>query len=567
MEQNTLVFFLVFILAKYCIDVSEAVRKKCEVDTIVETTGGNIRGEIINNLGISYYSFKGIPYAEPPIGQLRFQAPVPHRRWSGIRLAREHGNICANKWGFFLVNNTAGGDEDCLFVNVYTNDLDGPKKSVMFFIHGGAFMSGSGNTDLYGPEYLLKKDVVLVTINYRYSAFGFLSSGDENAPGNQGLKDLVLGLKWIKDNIVRFGGNKNDVTIFGHSAGSTAVHYLMISDLAKGLFHKAIMQSGTAFMTCVSQLKNPLPQAQLLARRLNISYVDTKDLIEKLQKVSFEEIRNVEAPLFSMGLPWAFEPFEYVPSIEPKSTKNAFLTETPYNRMVKGKYAKIPIMIGSPSFEGIFIALLFYSNSSLLSIYNNNPKLLIPREFEITNKDSYQADEAVKELQKLYFNGSTSGTLEQWLQIYSDYIFRFGDDRLVRFHAKDNLKKIFYYKFSFNGTLNFFKRHLGLENFSGSSHGDELFYLFKPYEEEFKSYIPGNRENLMIERMTTMWTNFAKYGNPTANVDGKIITEKWKPYTAEGEEYFNIDDELTNESHLERADELNKMMKKFTGHI
>ncbi|XP_033219251.1 juvenile hormone esterase-like [Belonocnema kinseyi] len=116
----------------------------------------------------------------------------------------------------------------------------------MVWIHGGGFVFGSGNADLYGPDFLVRKEIVLVTINYRIDVLGFLNLGLETAPGNQGLKDQVMALKWVKDNISNFGGDPNNVTIFGESAGSASVHYLTQSALAKGLFHKAIAQSGTA---------------------------------------------------------------------------------------------------------------------------------------------------------------------------------------------------------------------------------------------------------------------------------------------------------------------------------
>jgi carboxylesterase type B len=119
--------------------MDSCIVKICQINTVVPTSAGKVKGAIIDNLDVLYYSFKGIPYAEPPVGKRRFQAPVPHSKWNGVRPALEHGNFCANRWGFFGVNNTAGGNEDCLFLNVYTNSLVGPKKSVMFWIHGGKF--------------------------------------------------------------------------------------------------------------------------------------------------------------------------------------------------------------------------------------------------------------------------------------------------------------------------------------------------------------------------------------------------------------------------------------------
>lgn len=179
-----------------------------------------------------YQEFKGIPYAEPPIGKLRFKAPVKHKGWKLIRNAREHGPNCEVS-------------EDCLYLNVYTMSLK-CKRSVMVYIHGGSFNSGSGDSTLFGPSYFMKENVVIVTLNYRLGAFGFLSTGDEVIQGNNGLKDQLMALKWVKQNIEAFGGDVNSITIFGESAGSASVEYLILSPLAKGLFHRAISESGSS---------------------------------------------------------------------------------------------------------------------------------------------------------------------------------------------------------------------------------------------------------------------------------------------------------------------------------
>lgn len=399
-----------------------------------------------------------------------------------------------------------GGSEDCLFLNVYTPDLS-EKKPVMFWIHGGAFMSGNGDTTLYGPEHLVKKDVVVVSINHRYSSFGFLSTGDENAPGNQGLKDIVLALEWIQKNVKNFGGDPDQVTIFGHSAGSVAVDHMLISDTTKGLFQAAIMQSGSSLMTCLFQ-DDPKTQAENLGRKLNLTFSDTKELIEKLSEVDFQEIVNVESFLFSMGDPWGLRSFEFVPSVEPKGTKNAFLTEKPIQRMLDGKFHRVPVMMGSPSFEGMFISLFFNGVPTALDHFNANPQFIVPFTFDIQG-DAAKMAEATKELQKIYFNGNTEGTLLQWLSVYSDGIFSFSNYEIGRFRVDDNAYPVYYYKFSYDGSLNFFKKNLSLENFEGASHGDELFYLFEPGLEGFT---PDENASHVREQMTTLWTNFAKYG-------------------------------------------------------
>lgn len=483
--------------------------KKLDVDeAIVLTTGGLLKGVHIKSSQYDYLSFKGIPYAEPPVGDLRFRSPIPHKGWKGVRDASEHGSFCANKFGFFGVEGTVGGSEDCLFLNVYTPDLK-RSHAVMFWIHGGAFMSGNGNSLLYGPGPLVSENVVLVTINHRYSAFGFLSTNDEFAPGNQGLKDIVLALTWVQQNINQFGGDPDRVTVFGHSAGSTAVHFLMLSDMTEGLFQQSIMQSGAAFSPCLFQ-PNSTASAEGLGRKLGLKFSSTKELVEELRKVDVKAIVEAETPLFQMPAPFALTSFEFVPSSEPKSSSEAtFLSEAPIEKMKSGKFRKMPMMVGSPDTEGMFVALLL-QNHGVLEFYNKNFDFLVPLSFGVDRRTSpTNMSRAVEMLKKLYFDEKLKIELEDWLNVFSDFIFRQPSDRAVKFYAEAEAHPIFVYEFRFDGSLNFFKKLLKLEKFKGTCHADELFYLF---DTELPKFVADKESGLMKQRMTRMWANFAKFG-------------------------------------------------------
>ncbi|GBP24364.1 Venom carboxylesterase-6 [Eumeta japonica] len=230
-----------------------------------------------------YYSFKGIRYAQPPHGALRFRAPAPLEPWSGVRDALEEGSVCPHR---FMLFDTYKGDEDCLFLNVYTPILPdklagyNPKLAVMVWIHGGAFAVGSGNSFLYGPDHFMGADVVLVTLNYRLGALGFLSLENEEVPGNMGLKDQVMALRWVRDNIDAFGGDPESVTIFGESAGAASVHMHMLSPASKGLFHRAIAQSGLATSPW-ALARGPRLRAFELGRELGIDTNNTAELLVK----------------------------------------------------------------------------------------------------------------------------------------------------------------------------------------------------------------------------------------------------------------------------------------------
>ena len=367
-------------------------------------------------------------------------------------------------------------------------------------------ISGNGDALLYGPDYLMAENVVLVTINYRYSAFGFLSTNDENAPGNQGLKDIILALKWVQENISKFGGDKNKVTLFGHSAGSVAANYLMISDLTDGLFHQAILQSGASLMKCLSKA-NPLPSAEMLGKSLNLNFNSTKELVEELQKVDYKKIVEAERVLFSMKEPWGLETFDFAPSIDFSSPKNKVLVgKSAEEIFISKKYKKMPMMVGSPNFEGMFFNL-FFGDPAVLDYYYKHPDFIVPESYKLQPKTS-EFNETIVAMRDLYFNGQEVGTLEEWLKMYSDYVFRYPSDRAVRFYAENSDTPIYYYDFTYEGSLNYFKNFFHLQ-FNGASHSDELFYIFKP---ELPGFIPDVNSTLVRKRMTRMWTNFAKFG-------------------------------------------------------
>lgn len=199
------------------------------------------------------YAFLGIPYAAPPVGELRFAAPAPVEAWEGARDATQFGKRCAQLESTTL-QNAGSENEDCLYLNVWTPDLSPEKKKpVMVWIHGGGNVNGSAseplpflNTGLFysGRPLSETQDVVVVTFNYRLGALGFLHDDALELPGNQGLRDQQTVLAWVRDNIAAFGGDAERVTIFGESAGSFDVCLHVASPASRGLFHRAISQSG-----------------------------------------------------------------------------------------------------------------------------------------------------------------------------------------------------------------------------------------------------------------------------------------------------------------------------------
>ena len=219
----------------------------------ITTPKGKVLGKLVRNG--TQKAFLGLPYAAAPVGDLRWKAPRPALSWTGIRDGTKFGARCEqwHVWDDYIFQD-AGPSEDCLFVNVYTPVKANPasKLPVMVWIHGGGFIAGAGSEPRYSDSPLVDRGVVLVTLNYRLGVFGFLATDElakENGghAGNYGLMDMVAALKWVKENIGAFGGNANNVTIFGESAGSFAVGTLTAVPSAQGLFHKLIGESGALF--------------------------------------------------------------------------------------------------------------------------------------------------------------------------------------------------------------------------------------------------------------------------------------------------------------------------------
>lgn len=254
-------------------------------DVIVQISPGKIRGlkqELPN--GESYFRFSGVPYAKPPVGNLRFKPPVPVEKFDDDVLdCQKEGSNC---YGTVYFPPEAGQSEseDCLVLNVYTptlpKDEDIETLPVMVWIHGGSFNLGSGDMAIFGPEFLLREKVVVVTCNYRLGALGFLSLPSAGIYGNMGLKDQRLVLKWVHENIASFGGDPGNVTLFGESAGGGSVHLNYLAHSSRPYFHKAICQSGLSYNPWVLQT-NPEVYARRLAELVGAESMNDEDVSSK----------------------------------------------------------------------------------------------------------------------------------------------------------------------------------------------------------------------------------------------------------------------------------------------
>src|SRR4051794_11180242 len=226
-------------------------RPAAEIESaIIDAPCGRVAGVRISDI----FAFKGIPYAKPPVGELRWRWPESLSPWAGVGDATHFGPICPQaptQIEALLGGSLGEQSEDCLYLNIWTPSCDDARRPVMVWIHGGAFVIGAGSQGLYNGRHLAAHDCVIVTINYRLGAFGFLNLRDATngalpATGAEGIADQVLALHWVKRNIAAFGGDAGNITIFGESAGGMSVSTLLTLPAARGLFHKAIAQSGAA---------------------------------------------------------------------------------------------------------------------------------------------------------------------------------------------------------------------------------------------------------------------------------------------------------------------------------
>ncbi|GMT19747.1 hypothetical protein PFISCL1PPCAC_11044, partial [Pristionchus fissidentatus] len=259
---------------------------------IVTTAQGKIQGrKLIYEGDKQVDAFQGIPYAAAPIGPLRFKKPVPHASWTGVRETKKFGPRAIATFAFGSEEEVklVPFSEDCLYLNVFTPCWEPPKGGfpVMVFVHGGAFELGDSISygDINICENIVTRDVIFVTIQYRLGYLGFMSTGDSACPGNLGLWDQTAALNWVNDNIEAFGGNKNNITLLGQSAGGASVDLLHLSPHSTNLFHKMIPMAGNAECKWTNY-KNMPRQCKSKAEQLGIiQYETSEELLEKLRAV------------------------------------------------------------------------------------------------------------------------------------------------------------------------------------------------------------------------------------------------------------------------------------------
>ncbi|XP_067008035.2 juvenile hormone esterase-like [Anabrus simplex] len=520
---------------------------------------GTLKGKKVTPTSTAaYYSFQGIPYAKPPVGELRFKAPSDPDPWNGTFEALQEGAECKQ---FDLLDKMKKGEEDCLFLNIYTPQLpdSSPLKPVMVYVHGGGFAAGSGNKKHQNPELLIDTGVVYVSFNYRLGPFGFLTTQDSAIPGNAGMKDQVQALRWIQKNIAAFGGDPNRVTIFGESAGGASVHYLMLSPMTEGLFQGAIAQSGSVLSPWALAVK-PRDTAFQIGTALGFSGNTSQELADFLRNLDAETLLDTSLTVKPEIEEYRLLSMVHVPSQEPAvEGEESFLPDHPLRLLEEGRFHKVPFISGVTSSEG----LVFIKFGGLLDgsrterEINENFSKMLKRDVRGCNEVD-NCDELIARIKSFYFEDQpySMDLIEKFVELMSDVAFNEGLIQSLNVMSNHTTTPLYMYQFSYDGGFGLLKKLFGLENFSGVNHGEDLGYLFKYGLEESNDPMDIKVRSQFIR----LWTNFAKTGNPTSGITTDEVPE-WIPYKQSETNYLEIGPQMVIKRDLfkNRIDFLNQL--------
>jgi para-nitrobenzyl esterase len=497
---------LLLLLCQFALCVSATERP------VVEVEAGRLQGAVENNM----QTFKNIPYAAPPVGELRWRPPQPALSWNGIRDASKFGDACPQP---FIKNLSAGlglpGSEDCLKLNVYAPTKSGKNLPVMVWFHGGGLFVDGSRDPQFTPINLVKNGVIVVTVDYRLGSLGFFAPKEliEEAKakgepvGNYGTMDQIASLKWVKKNIEAFGGDPNNVTIFGQSAGGRSVTWLMVSDAAKGLFHKAIAQSAqqSPLRGMAEKRFGLTPEVDVDAKYM--AALGVKSLAE-LRSLPVEKLVLDGGDFYAGEFGGAF-------------VDGQILKGDPIPLFAAGKQAKVPFMIGTNSFDSDFMLPGEPSLDVFLKQVKEDPKII--KQLYANVKDKCILNSFV--IQDLMYRASTKLLANSMNSVAPGYAYYY--DYLTKnirpaFPGAPHTFEITYVFGSLGLMPQAPKQALSGANQCARIEADVA--EFKKKHEWPKDWYPivdknSQQDQVMTEKMSSSWAAFAKTGNP--NVSGQ----------------------------------------------
>ncbi|XP_060524304.1 juvenile hormone esterase-like [Cylas formicarius] len=498
-----------------------------ECQLVVDLPNGKIEGfQQTTYTKKVYNAYQGIPFAQPPVGNLRFQAPQPAKNWSGTLETKAYSDYCYN-----MDSDAPEENEDCLYLNVFTPilnaDQNTTKLPVVFSIYGGGFRNGKAGIS---PRYWIDNDIVLVSHNYRIAAFGFLATGDTVVPGNAGLKDQNLALQWTYDNIHLFGGDRDRITIMGQSAGGASVGYHLLSPKSRGLFRAGIAESGSPLNTW-TYLEDPLDYAFELAQTINSSIpsdLTSAQLLDFLQSVDAKAIDNAQAIIKTRPVIFT----------EPEHD-GAFITKPMYESFESGDYTKVPLILGVNSEERITIISDLDSVAKSAAQRDADPSKVLPDTYHL--KSGVDKNEAADIIYKAYAgDAKLADHLGKYVKWESDN--RFTRGVIKQGLLMSNYSPVYFYQFSYDGVIGGF--NLTIAEADRVSHGEEQNYLSTPGA-------VGDLDSgdaLTHNRMIQMWTDFIKKLNPTPAKLELLQNLIWPQVAPDSYQYLNINDTLKIEN-------------------
>ncbi|XP_052132123.1 acetylcholinesterase-like [Frankliniella occidentalis] len=509
------------------------------------TKKGRVRGVTLRAAtGKDVDAWLGIPYAQKPIGPLRFRHPRPVDSWDvtghEIYNATTQPNSCVQiidtLFGDFpgatMWNPNTPLNEDCLYVSVYAPRPRPRNAAVMVWVFGGGFYSGTSTLDVYDPKILVSEErVIVVSMQYRVASLGFLFFDTTDVPGNAGLFDQLMALQWVHDNIHAFGGNPNNITLFGESSGAVAVSIHLLSPLSRNLFSQAIMESGspTAPWAIISREESIL-RGLRLAEAVgcpNPTRGNLPAVIRCLRNTTASEL--VEKEWGTLGIC----EFPFVPVID-----GSFLDEMPQKSLATRNFKKTNILMGSNTEEGYYF-ILYY----LTELFRKEEDVYVSRDDFLM---------AVRELNP-YVNPVARQAIvfeyTDWLNPDDSTRNRDALDKMVGdYHFTCNVNEFAHrYAETGNNVYMYYFKHRSINNpwpsWTGVMHADEINYVFGEALNPALKYHPLEVE--LSKRMMRYWANFAKTGNPSMSEDGSWTSIYWPVHTAYGREYLTLDTNST----------------------
>lgn len=429
-----------------------------------------------------------------------------------MRSAKAFGSVCYQN-DIFISPGQQIGSEDCLYLNVYTPEAKPTARfPVMVFIHGGAFVCGSGNDDVYGPEFLVRNGVVLVTINYRLEALGFLSLDTEDIPGNAGMKDQVAALRWIKKNISNFGGDPENITIFGESAGGASVAYHLVSPMSKGLFRRAIAMSGCLLSTWAQGFE-ARERALKLAKQLGCDSEDDKELYEFFKNVPLDKLVGIKLPVVKYASPSTNLQFGIV-SEKKFGNSEIFFHGDECDALRNGIHEDVDVMAGYTKDEGLMALNEALTTDQILIESNDFKEFFVPTPIQ-RNCNIKDQLEVGRKLKKHFMkkNVITIEDFDDFMRYINLNMFVHGIVLFSKFVSKKS--KVYMYKVTCNSERNIYSYLMKLRDVVGDRqvvcHADDLPYIF-PIKIAQLNVEKGSEAEKLIGNFTTLWTNFAKFG-------------------------------------------------------